>query len=152
MIGYNLRIDGVAVGHVPWTQVEVRLAGAPPFPVQTPSGTGDLEDLARSAVVTPSTAAVEAFAVLVDALLERGIIKPPPTPAESIAMFEADCARTGGFYVTHAAPKPLLDQAWEWAFEATALPLWERMRQVLLTTPPAWLVGDGSTPSDRDRS
>jgi hypothetical protein len=79
---------------------------------------GDLETLARAAVVTPSTAAPAAFEVLVDALLERGIIRaPPPKPdPEDLPAVTIELVDGGS---VHVAPKPLLEQAWEWATKAT---------------------------------
>lgn len=80
---------------------------------------GDLETLARAAVVTPSTAAAEAFDVLVDALLERGIIHPPPTDEEIAAQRRA-AFDAGEPVAIHGDVRSLLEQAWEWASKATA--------------------------------
>lgn len=91
---------------------------------------GDLRELAWAAVVTPSAAAPAAFLVLVDALLERGLIKPPPTDEEIAEALER-AIEAGEVVHTYAAPKPLLEQAWEWAREATFPPLLERFRLAL---------------------
>lgn len=105
---------------------------------------GDLEALAWLAVVTPSVAAPEAFDVVVDALLERGLISPPPTPEEAAeAMLRA--LESGEIVSTVAAPKPLLVQAWDWVTEATALPLLERLLNEMRSVAPTIETATGET-------
>lgn len=108
---------------------------------------GDLEGLAWEAIVTPSIAAPAAFAVLVDALLERGLIHPPPERPdrdELLALLTAAFA-VPELATTTAAPKPLLDQAWEWAREATFPPLLERLNATLRGATPTLEIATGAT-------
>ena len=98
------------------------------FTVRDPDP-GDLRDLAWAAVITPSSAAQEAFLVLVDALLERGLITTPPTE-EEIETQRRVAFESGEPVAIHGDVRPRLVQAREWVTEATARPFMDRLGEL----------------------
>lgn len=85
-----------------------------------------LLDLAWLAVVTPSLDADDALEVLADALLERGLLREPDPPIESVLTLIGE---SGGLIPS------VREQAWTWAREHTMPPLLERLRRLASPSP-----------------
>lgn len=100
-----------------------------------------LHELAAKAVVTPEIGASEAFAILVDMLLEAGLIQDVLDEDQDL-LFEDESVTLrivdGGI---SRRPDTTLEQAWKWAHEATDLPLIERMTAEWKRIVPPWLQG-----------
>jgi hypothetical protein len=101
----------------------------------------DLDALAWRAVVTPSTEAPDALAILADALLERGVIaEVPETTVEDLESLVV----AGRVIGTTARSLTVLEQAWEWAKDRAGPPFFERMLNAIRGVAPSVETATGA--------